>query len=280
MCLRSTLREGFGTSRERILENHDGNCPSPGVLERLLTDDLDKADKAEICDHLLTCKACRLRFEQQLDDETVNDHVRRIMESEGDAFPRSLIDLISELKKFPDARGTTTFFGDGPDRLKNRATPPAAAVDNILDRFRFLSPPQKDDELARLDTFKLLSVLGEGSFGVVFKAFDEHLHRFVAIKAMLPDIARRDKSKERFLREGRALASIQHENVVGVHHVGICNEAPYMVMEFLEGTPLDVHLRKHKKLPLAEVESIGVQIANGLAAAHAKSLIHRDLRIA
>jgi len=124
----------------------------------------------------------------------------------------------------------------------------------------------------------VLKVLGAGGMGVVFRAEDPGLQRLVALKTMLPTMARSPNAKERFFREARAAAALKHPHIVTIFQVGEDRGAPYLAMEFLEGEPLEDLLKREIKLPVPEVLRIAREIANGLAAAHDKGLIHRDIK--
>jgi tRNA A-37 threonylcarbamoyl transferase component Bud32 len=132
--------------------------------------------------------------------------------------------------------------------------------------------------LGRLGGFRILKVLGHGGMGVVFQAEDAKLGRPVAIKAMLPHLAGSKSAQERFLREARAAAALEHDHIVPILQVGEDQGAPFIVMPLLKGEPLDARLRRQEKLPVAEVLLIGREMAEGLAAAHARGLIHRDIK--
>jgi serine/threonine protein kinase len=142
----------------------------------------------------------------------------------------------------------------------------------------FLAPPQAADELGRLGPFRVLKVLGVGGMGVVFRAEDPLLKRPVALKAMLPVLAMDQSARQRFLREARAAASIKHDHIVTIHHVYEDGSAPFLAMEFLEGESLDDRAKRMGRLPLPEVLQIGREVAEGLEAAHARGLIHRDIK--
>ena len=101
----------------------------------------------------------------------------------------------------------------------------------------FLQPSSKPGSIGVLAHYEVLSVLGQGAFGIVFKAFDEKLHRLVAIKVMNPQLASTSPPRKRFLREARAAAAIRHENVVQVYSVEE-QPLPYLVMEFIDGQTL------------------------------------------
>ena len=142
----------------------------------------------------------------------------------------------------------------------------------------FLAPAQAPDEIGRLGTYRILKKLGAGGMGMVLLAEDTALNRKVAIKVMLPQFAANAKARERFLREARAAASIEHEHIVPIFQVGEDNKVPFLAMPFLKGEPLDVCLEREGKLPVAEALRIAREMAEGLAAAHANSLIHRDIK--
>jgi formylglycine-generating enzyme required for sulfatase activity len=144
--------------------------------------------------------------------------------------------------------------------------------------YDFLAPPEAADELGRLGGFRILKVLGYGGMGVVFQGEDPRLGRKVALKAMLPHLAGSPSARQRFLREARAAAALEHDHVVPILAVGEDRGAPYIVMPFLKGEPLDQRLRRQGRLPVAEVLRIGRETAEGLAAAHAQGLVHRDIK--
>ena len=98
----------------------------------------------------------------------------------------------------------------------------------------FLAPPQRPDELGRLGPYRILKVLGTGGMGVVYKAEDPHLQRLVALKAIRPDLAD-PTARQRFLREARAAAAIDHNHVAHVYQVGEEGGVPFLAMQLLQG---------------------------------------------
>lgn len=141
-----------------------------------------------------------------------------------------------------------------------------------------LDPPQREGSIGRMETYEILNVVGRGGMGVVARAFDEQLHRNVAIKVMSDRLIRSDRARKRFLREARAAASVNHPNVVTIHAVAESKGIPYLVMEYVDGQALQVRIQQDAPMPYEDVLRIGSQIASGLAAAHRHGIIHRDIK--
>jgi len=141
----------------------------------------------------------------------------------------------------------------------------------------FLQPSTKPGSIGLIGHYEVLAALGQGGFGVVVKAFDEKLHRVVAIKVLNPQVAATSPPRRRFLREARAAAAIRHDNIVQVYSVEE-QPQPYLVMEYIDGESLMQKQDRQGPLEVSAVVHFGRQIASGLAAAHAAGLIHRDIK--
>jgi serine/threonine protein kinase/tetratricopeptide (TPR) repeat protein len=138
--------------------------------------------------------------------------------------------------------------------------------------------PSSDDLVGQtLGHFRVVAFVGKGGMGVVYKAFDERLHRTIALK-VLPDEAIREEShRRRFLREARSAAAVSHPNVAAIHDVGEADGRVYLAMELVEGKTLREEIAAGP-LDLAECARIGRGIARALAKAHEKGVVHRDLK--
>ncbi len=141
----------------------------------------------------------------------------------------------------------------------------------------YLQPTTKPGSLGRLGHYEILEAIGRGAFGTVLRAFDDKLERIVAIKILAPEMAATSPARKRFLREARSSAQVRHENVVSVYAVEDV-PIPYLVMEYVPGQTLQQRLDEHGPLNLVDVLRLGKQIADGLAAAHDRQLIHRDVK--
>jgi eukaryotic-like serine/threonine-protein kinase len=129
----------------------------------------------------------------------------------------------------------------------------------------------------RLGSYEILSVLGAGGMGEVYRARDSALGRDVAIK-ILPDFMFTEPDRlVRFEQEAKAAAALNHPNIVAVYQFGTYEGSPYLVTELLEGETLRDRLQ-HGPLPLRKTVDYGIQVAQGLAAAHKKGIVHRDLK--
>jgi serine/threonine protein kinase len=142
----------------------------------------------------------------------------------------------------------------------------------------FLSPSQRPDSLGRLGHYEVLAVLGRGAMGIVLRAFDEKLHRVVALKVLAPALAGNGSARQRFVREARAAAAVTHENVIAIYAVEDDGPVPYLVMQCIDGKTLQEKLDATGPLELKTILRIGLQMAEGLAAAHRQGLIHRDIK--
>jgi tRNA A-37 threonylcarbamoyl transferase component Bud32 len=131
---------------------------------------------------------------------------------------------------------------------------------------------------ATLAGYKLVEKLGEGGMGAVFIAEDIALRRRVALKTMKPELAARELSKQRFFREARAAARIEHDNIVPIYQVGEENGVPFLAMALLKGESLGDFLKKTPRPDLDFLLKAGQDTAEGLAAAHEQGLIHRDIK--
>src|ERR1700733_3894749 len=128
-----------------------------------------------------------------------------------------------------------------------------------------------------IDHYEVVSLIGSGGMGEVYRARDTRLNRDVAIK-VLPGLSTAEGDRlRRFEQEARAAAALNHPNILAVYQMGLHQGAPYLVSELLQGETLRERL-KRGPLPIRKVVDYGIQIARGLAAAHEKGIVHRDLK--
>src|ERR671914_540515 len=128
------------------------------------------------------------------------------------------------------------------------------------------------------DRFRLEEKVGSGGMSSVYRAFDPTLERRVAIKLMHRDISHDPDQLERFRREARAVAQLNHPHVVTVIDAGEDDGAPYIVFEFVEGETLKDRIRRNGRLPVAEAVAYAIEIGRALESAHSHRLVHRDVK--
>lgn len=162
---------------------------------------------------------------------------------------------------------------ESQDRIPVASVPrPAEGADDT----RRQSPPVP---LRHIGPYAIYGEIARGGMGAVYYAEDAALRRKVAIKVMARELANDTDAVGRFQREARASAAIDHPNVARVYLVGLDDEgAPFLAMEFIEGTPLDRHIRDRTPIPWSVACDLMIQAAEGLRAAYRQGIVHRDIK--
>jgi serine/threonine protein kinase len=158
-------------------------------------------------------------------------------------------------------------------KTESGTTKIAEGFDDVLPWFE-----PNDEGLGKLGHYTILECIGRGGMGVVFRARDNSLHRDVAVKVLAPSYAMNDSAQKRFIREAHAVARVQHANVVAIHAVEEGGKIPFFVMELVNGPSLQDLLEERGNLSVDETIKLGIQIADGLEAAHQKNVVHRDVK--
>jgi len=131
---------------------------------------------------------------------------------------------------------------------------------------------------SQIGRYDILELVGRGGMGVLYRARDPILERDVALKMMHVDFHEDANARERFQREAKAVARLQHRNVVTIHELGEVDGTPYIVMEFLGGRDLEKVLKAHEPMTVSQKLDIAIQLCDGLAYAHDQGIVHRDIK--
>ncbi len=222
------------------------------------------------CDHDLLVELLHSRLEHD-EELCVTSHLERC-----EACRRELDQLTAPVGWWLD---TQRILKDSRSLATSVESSPIPPIENAVAWVvNLLKPAQDSHSIGMLDGWPVREVIGQGGMGVVLKVWDEELHRPLAVKLLSPMLASNGASRQRFFREAQAAAAVVHPNIVPIYTVASDGVLPYLVMPFVAGGNLQQRIDREGPLPLTEVLSVGVQIAEALVAAHRLGLVHRDIK--
>jgi serine/threonine-protein kinase len=224
-------------------------------LRDLIDGCVSDVEEPAIIRHLDRCDECR----QTLD-----------VLSGGDQWAQETGEVLRSLlatAEYPDRRGAAGEIDDAYD---------ASEIPRVM--LQCLAPTDDPAMLGRLGIYEIAGVVGCGGAGIVFKALERSLNRFVAVKVLSPILACNAAARMRFAREAKAAAAVVHEHIVPIYAVDEFQGLPFLVMQYVPGRSLQHRLNQQGPLGIREILRIGHQAALGLAAAHAQGVVHRDIK--
>ncbi|MDB5385425.1 MAG: hypothetical protein JWM11_1071, partial [Planctomycetaceae bacterium] len=258
------------------------SCPERDELLQSLVGLLPSEHNEAIAEHLESCPRClntaaNSFIHDQLFDSLRSSDARLELTVEDQHRLQQVISWIRISPSVCTQSNHETLVNDDEKVVAGGILIPGSHV-QTEPIYQFLAPPQKHGDLGSLGKYRILKVLGLGGMGIVFEALDPDLNRRVALKVMKPQWGQDGMASKRYLREARLAASIEHDHIIAIYEVNSEHAVPFLVMQLLKGQSLQERLDRERCLPLKECLRIGREIAEALAAAHARNLIHRDIK--
>lgn len=225
------------------------------IITEFFSDTLNDEQRLFIENHVHHCERCRKKLEESAADDSLWEEASQFLSDDWN----------------PD-------LGESVDLRDLKETPAESKAKQIALVTKLLAPTDDPRSMGRFGTYEILGVIGFGGMGIVLKALDPSLNRFVALKLLSPHLAMNATARQRFAREAQAAAAVIHENVIEIYGVSEFNGLPFFVMPLVRGNSLQRRIESQGALRVSEILRIGLQTANGLAAAHAQGLVHRDIK--
>jgi serine/threonine protein kinase len=245
-------------------------CADAKTLSRFLLGHCPPEEVERLAGHVESCDRCIAVLSTLQDRDALLDAMQARPTGQCEP-PTELVERVYALRT---PASTTDTAGVGG----LLAQVGGAAAETTQELYDFLAPPRQPGEIGWLGPYRVLEVLGVGGMGIVFQAEDPQLKRPLALKTVRSLLSAQAEARQRFLHEARAAAAIEHDHVVSIYHVGEDRGVPFLAMPLLQGETLDDRLKREGRLPQPEVVRIGREVAAGLAAAHQRGLIHRDVK--
>lgn len=237
-------------------------CCEPAAIAGFLRGDLSAERESTFVEHLDSCEFCRQALEDSVGGPGWQQEVQ--------------LSLVTDETDLPIESQAQTRFE--PLR-QDAAHAQQALAEQALAALRTCMAPTDDPAMmGRVGAYEIAGIIGRGAAGIVVKAFQPALNRFVAVKLLAPELAVNAAARVRFEREAQAAAAVVHEHVVPIYAVDEFRGTPFLVMQYVSGGSLEKRLAEEGILTPAGALRIGLQIASGLTAAHAQGLIHRDIK--
>lgn len=237
--------------------SRDAHCPTRAELCSFVDGALDEASEVSLSLHLDTCSKCRRTLEETAGEPSWWDEAQTFLAPRADHEAASWTPSASDAAHAREAHD---------------------AAEIAAEIRKWLGPTDDPQSLGRIGRYEVTGIIGAGSMGVVLKALEPQLKRFVAIKVLLPLLAHNGAARRRFSREARSAAAVSHPNVVPIYGVDEYQGLPYLVMQYVPGQSLAERIARDGPLAPEEVVRIALQTARALAAAHEQGLVHRDIK--
>ena len=233
-------------------------CPSPQTWSEELE---SSCDDPRLIAHVEHCAQCRRLIDELAAEPQLWEEASETLAT-----------------KFPDLTHVTQSICALADLPSQSSLSDSWHAHEITQLRSLLSPASHPELLARIGRYELEQLIGRGGMGLVFRAWDTELHRVVAVKTLAMALMPIGTARERFIREGRAAAMLNHPNIVPMYDVITEMPVPALVMQYIAGPTLESRIKEHGAMPWQDALRIGIQLADALDAAHTGGLVHRDIK--
>ncbi|TWU56737.1 Serine/threonine-protein kinase PknB [Rubripirellula tenax] len=234
---------------------------NPDALEQFLQGTLGGSEAEVLELHLTQCESCAEQIQLAAQRDVSWQEAQNLLAADEYDSPEQVSAITSLLSGEQDA-------------ITKQQT-----ADVLSREIRgWLDPTDDPQSLGRFAGYEIVGIVGHGGMGIVLKGFESSLNRYVAIKVLAPRLATNGNARKRFAREAQAAAAVRHDNVIAIHRVDDWHGLPFLVMPYVGGISLQKRIDTEGSLNIEQTLRVGVQIASGLAAAHAQGLVHRDIK--
>ncbi|TWU04064.1 protein kinase domain-containing protein [Neorhodopirellula pilleata] len=234
---------------------------NPDALEQFLQGTLGGSEAEVLELHLTQCESCAEQIQLAAQRDVSWQEAQNLLAADEYDSPEQVSAI-------------TSLLSGEQDSITKQQT-----ADVLSREIRgWLDPTDDPQSLGRFAGYEIVGIVGHGGMGIVLKGFESSLNRYVAIKVLAPRLATNGNARKRFAREAQAAAAVRHDNVIAIHRVDDWHGLPFLVMPYVGGISLQKRIDTEGSLNIEQTLRVGVQIASGLAAAHAQGLVHRDIK--
>lgn len=247
-------------------------CLRDSQLKQIIANACSPVEELQWTEHLGECSACQEKLDHLsgADDSLVDRWQNSKRANEFAPLSQQAKLALYQLSQVSAHTQDGVTSTSRPSMSNNPAS--AALISHLI------TPSDDPQTPGRFDNYLFLKVLGQGGMAIVVQAIEPVLERIVAIKILLPHLASDPTARARFLSEAKAIAKIEHANVLGIHRVAEHRETPYLVMPCVNGMTVAELIQKHGPVSADRVVDIAIQICDALDAAHSAGIIHRDIK--
>ena len=241
-------------------------------LQSFLLGEASADQCAQIESHLSECVDCRDELQRRAASEDFWETAAETLGTPVSLLPIAQVSSYQiETGHAPSEQAIT--IDASPDAQR----PPVTHSTLLRHLRQWCDPPPKANSIGQIDKYSIQEIIGHGGMGVVLRAVDTQLDRTVAIKTLLQPAAVETSSRDRLIREARAVASLKHEYVIDMHSIEQWRNVPFIVMPFVEGGTLAEYAENHA-FSTEQILNVARQLAAALSAAHELRLVHRDIK--